>query len=261
MSKKLRATVCQLNQKMENFETEWKALVKHAKQEKSDLVLLPEMPFSHWVAVDEKFDSDVWDAAVKSHETWTERISELAPATVIATRPMDGPDRRVNDGFSWSPKLGIQSHHQKVYLPNDFPTFEANWYRSGPKSFEPFMAAGALTGMMICSELWYFEHARDYGKQKAEIIVTPRKTAKESVPRWLAAGQAAAVVAGAYSLSSNTYSDDDDRTEFGGASWIISPSGEILAQTNDKTSMITIEIDLEVARAAKKTYPRNIVVQ
>ena len=47
---------------------------------------------------------------------------------------------------------------------------------------------------------------------------------------------------------------------FAGRSWLVSPEGEILAETSADTPFLTVEIDLEEATRAKSTYPRNLAV-
>lgn len=46
----MKVTVCQINNNPEVLETDWEILKPLVKQEESELVLLPEMPFSEWVA-------------------------------------------------------------------------------------------------------------------------------------------------------------------------------------------------------------------
>lgn len=45
---------------------------------------------------------------------------------------------------------------------------------------------------------------------------------------------------------------------FGGRGWIINPDGKVLATTDEKSSFVTIEIDLKEAETAKTEYPRYI---
>jgi len=45
MDRTMKVTVCELRNDPEGLDQDWTALVAHVKSEKSDLVLLPEMPF------------------------------------------------------------------------------------------------------------------------------------------------------------------------------------------------------------------------
>ncbi len=109
---------------------------------------------------------------------------------------------------------------------------------------------------VICSELWAFQRAREYGKAGADVLVTPQLTTRSSVDKWLAGGRAAAVVSGAYSLSSNRASEAQD---YGGRGWVVSPDGEVLASTSPAAPFATVEVDLALAERAKSSYPRYVL--
>ena len=72
------------------------------------------------------------------------------------------------------------------------------------------------------------------------------------------AGSLAAVCAGAYCLSSNLWNPPGSSADCGGLGWIVSPDGDILAQTDPDAPFATIEVDLEYARRSKTTYPRYV---
>ena len=111
----------------------------------------------------------------------------------------------------------------------------------------------------ICTELWFFEHAREYSKHGIHLLVCPRVSPQSSVDKWIAAGQAAAVVSGAFCLSSNLSGPNIESIEFGGVGWIIGPEeGSVLGVTSPIKPFLTVEIDIEKAEKAKRTYPRYV---
>ncbi len=89
------------------------------------------------------------------------------------------------------------------------------------------------------------------------MIVTPRAKERASLEKWLVAGRSAAVVSGAFCLSSNR-SGEGRNTDWGGQGWIIGPDGEVLGLTSKEQPFITVEIDLSEAECAKQTYPRYV---
>lgn len=252
----MKLTVCEMHNEAELFERDWKALVAHVQHESSDLVLLPELPFYRWFGVTESVDPQEWQKAVEAHDRWLPRLNELAPAVVLGSRPAERGGKRLNEGFVWTQDGGYQPAHHKYYLPDEPGFWEATWYSRGDGIFAPAAAGQACIGFMICSELWFFEHARAYGKQGAEIIVTPRCTGT-SVEKWLVGGRAAAVVSGAYSLSSNRVGFEG-AVEFGGQGWIVDPNGVVLGITSQGQPFLSLDLDLEQAKQAKQTYPRYI---
>src|SRR3982751_1588987 len=99
-SNQMRTTVCQLSNDRRGFESGWRELCAHVKGNNSDLVLLPEMPFSNWFADKRDFDAAVWDRAVTEHRTWKQRLADLSPATVITTEPVLTNGRRFNEAYA-----------------------------------------------------------------------------------------------------------------------------------------------------------------
>ena len=254
----MKVTVCQLPDAQDAFLIQWQKLCEHTAEQKSELVLLPEMPFSSWVSAERQADPDRWLSTVQEHEAWLLRLAELAPAIVFSTRPILEEGQPFNEGFGWDLQHGILPVHRKYYLPEDEDFWESSWYRRGDGSFEPVSWGSVRIGFMICSELWFFERARAYGKQGVQILLTPRATARYSVDKWLTGGRAAAVVSGAYSLSSNKVSPPGTRPQFGGQGWIVDPDGVVLGLTTDEQPFLTVDLDITAADAAKSTYPRYI---
>ncbi|MFN8375207.1 MAG: hypothetical protein U0694_20315 [Anaerolineae bacterium] len=84
----MKVTVCELSNDAAVFAREWQALVAHVKQEQSELVLLPELPFFRWFGTTREQSAKVWNEAEQAHDMWLARIAELVPATVLGTRPV-----------------------------------------------------------------------------------------------------------------------------------------------------------------------------
>ena len=82
---------------------------------------------------------------------------------------------------------------------------------------------------------------------------------KSSVDKWIAGGRAAAVVSGAFGLSSNLNGPYTEHMEFGGAGWVIGyEEGNVLGVTSQDKPLLTVEIDLEIAEKSKRSYPRYV---
>jgi N-carbamoylputrescine amidase len=255
----MRVTVCELNDALNDFAREWDQLVAHVRSETSELVLLPEMPFSPWFAVKERFDEEVWQQAVATHDVWLARLAELGPAVVLGSRPMNQDGRRLNQGFVWDQNAGYRAAHLKFYLPNEPGFWEASWYERGDGRFIPTNCGALSIGFQICTDLWFMKHSRVYGQAGVHLIVNPRATERSTSDKWLVGGRAAAVIAGAFCLSSNRVSAEDQNVVFGGKGWIIGPDGEVLGLTSSAHPFVTIEIDLKEAERAKATYPRYVL--
>jgi N-carbamoylputrescine amidase len=251
MPRPLRVTVCEL--RAERLDEEWPALAEHVSAQSSDVVLLPEMGLAPWFARDRTFDADRWGAAVKAHERHlAERLGDLGRAAVLGSVPIDDAGHRQNEAFV-ADADGLRAAHRKYHLPDEEGFWEASWYERGDGRFELVEAAGARTGFLICTELWFMHHARAYGEAGAHLLAVPRCTPVETLDKWLAGGRAAAVIAGAFTLSAN---HGDER--FGGQGWIVGPDGDVLAITSRDEPFATVQIDLDLAEDAKSTYPRYV---
>jgi N-carbamoylputrescine amidase len=253
----MKATVCQLPDDPAALEAAFAALCEHTQAAGADLVLLPEMPFHPWLAATDKVDPARWQAAVDAHEEWLPRLASLGASIVLGSRPTnDGAAH--NDGFVWTPEHGASFAHRKYYLPDEPGFWEATWYRRAESpTFKVAQAGPATVGFMICTDLWFTEHARGYARQSAHIVVNPRATELRSADKWVAGGRAAAVMAGAYCLSSNRTGPAEGFT-WGGHGWAIDPDGAVLALTSDAEPFVTVEIDLGAAEEAKVEYPRYV---
>lgn len=254
----MKVTVCQLNDDRAAFERDWATLGEHVRAERSELVLLPEMPFARWFARASRFDPAVWRAAVEAHDLGLERLPELGAAAVLGSRPSERDGRRLNEAFVWTREGGCRAAHEKAYLPEEEGYWEARWYERGDGRFVAVEVLGLRVGFAICSDLWFFQHARAYGRQGIHILACPRATPRSTLHKWEAGGQAAAVVAGAYCLSSNRFSPDADAAELGGRGWIVDPDGLVLGTTSPERPFLTVAIDPGLAEQAKSTYPRYV---
>ena len=251
----MKVTVCEMPDDRSGFGRAWEGLTRHAKRESSDLVLLPEMTFCGWFCSAPEFDPKVWKEAVADHGRWIGRLGELGAPVVLGSRPVDEGKRRLNEGFVWT-RRGTRGVHHKNYLPNEGGFYEASWYQRGDRTFTPFQASGWKSGFMICSDLWSMASARSFGKKGVGLIAVPRCTPEASAEKWVAGGRVAAVLAGAYCLSSNRAGVRGE-VRFAGRGWVIDPDGKVLGLTSEGAPFVTVEIDQDTARRAKRTYPRD----
>jgi N-carbamoylputrescine amidase len=251
----MRVTVCQLDCERD-FEAQWAALCAHTRLMGSELVLLPEMPFAPWLPGTRDVDPAAWDDAVAAHERWLPRLGELGAGVVLTTVPISSDAGRFNQAVVWASGT-LAGAHVKTYLPDEPGFWEASWYHRGPTTFDPVDTPGGRVGFLVCSELWFLEHARAYGHTGVDLVACPRATDATNVDKWLAAGRVAAICAGAFCLSSNRVGVGGE-AELGGRGWVADPDGELLARTNAASPFATVDIDLEAARRAKKTYPRYV---
>ncbi len=252
-------TVCELPNGWTQTDLYWKRLIEHLETEKSELLLLPEMPFYTWLSKSDTPNPEHWQKAVDAHEAWMEKLNELPVNLVVASRPVIDNGSRLNQGFIWEKGKGTTKVHDKYYLPDEPGYYEATWYERGKNDFTIHRVNGVNIGFLICTELWFTRQARVYLEQDIHLLVCPRATPESEVDIWETGGRAAAIMSGAFCLSSNYNGPNTDKENFGGMAWIIGPErGKILAASSVDTPFLTLDIDLNDAINAKKTYPRYV---
>lgn len=255
----MKVCVCQLDNRPEALGSGLDALALHLQASGAEFLLLPEMCFYEWLAAEREADRERWLAAVDAHARRILELDRLGARAVIGTRPViDDRGEFRNQAYLWTPEPRVLPVHEKYYLPDEAGYWEASWYQPGPREFETCSALDLTIGVQICTEMWFFEWSRRFARAGAELLCIPRATPHQSVRKWLAGGQAAAVCAGAYCLSSNLWNPPGARADCGGLGWIISPEGDVLATTSEDEPFVCVDIDPELARHSKTTYPRYV---
>lgn len=255
----MKVTVCQLDNRPDSIESELEALARHIGATGSEFLLLPEMCFHEWLAADRQPRRERWLAAVESHAAQILQLGRLGARAVIGTRPIVSDSGAFhNQAYLWTIEPRVLPVHEKYYLPDEAGYWEASWYQPAQLEFNTCQALDLSIGVQICTEMWFFEWARHFAGAGAEILCIPRATPHASSAKWLAGGQTAAVCAGAYCLSSNLWTPPGSKADCGGLGWIVSPEGEVLAQTDRQQPFATVDIDPEFARHSKTTYPRYV---
>jgi N-carbamoylputrescine amidase len=254
----VRLVVCEAAPEMVAGDPSWRALVEAVRRHGPDIVLLNEMPFGAWIASEERPDAAVAAESCRRHDDGLRCLSDLGAPVVLGTRAATESGRTVNQGFVWDADRGLLPVHTKQFFPDEPGYYEARWFERGETHFHVASARGIDVGFLICTEVWFTEWARHYGRQGAHLIVVPRATPKASIDNWRTAIRMAAMVSGCYVASSNRAGADSRGQEFGGHGWIVDPNGQILAETAAEQPVVTAEIDVERVAAAKTEYPRYV---
>jgi len=252
----MRVTVCQLSNDIKQFEKEWVDLVSHCKLNRSEMLLLPEMPFYSWIANELVLNHSKKIAAVRAHEKWLKRIEELGDAIVAYSKPIIKEDKFYNTAFVWTKDAGHQKVHTKYYFPEEAGFYEETWFDREPKNFELIEVNGLRIGFLLCTEIWFAQYTRKYGLKGMDFLLCPRATGESSTEQWIRCGQTSSVIGGAFCLSSNRSGIGEDSFKWGGTGWICQPrDGTLLGVTSNDSPYLTIDIDLAKSKQAENDYP------
>src|SRR4051812_16180318 len=83
----LTVTVCQLDNRAQHRSQALHALRRHVVARGSELLVLPELPFSDWLAADPVPDAARWQHSVEAHRAAVDQLQELGVRAVVASRP------------------------------------------------------------------------------------------------------------------------------------------------------------------------------
>ncbi|HEY2720784.1 MAG TPA: carbon-nitrogen hydrolase family protein [Chitinophagaceae bacterium] len=253
----MKVTVCEMSDNEDDFIADWHQLTAYLDQQKTDLLLLPEMPFGKWIATEKNVSNEIKAEAMKKHEDWTIRLEHLNAKYILYSKPVIAGDKFFNTAFVYEKGSGHFKIHTKSFFPEEPFFWEESWFDpEEEKKFEVLEISGIKIGVLLCTEMWFMEYARQYGKQGIDLLLCPRATGIASANQWMRCGQTLAILSGAYCLSSNRSGPGDNNFRWGGTGWIMEPAtGDMLGITTQQEKFFSIGIDLEKSRKAKHEYP------
>ncbi|UWQ33801.1 hypothetical protein K3555_04630 [Leisingera sp. M527] len=130
------------------------ALAAHAAAEQSELVLLPEMPLSAWLAISPERDAALWDQSVHDHESGLDELGEQLGTGLAGSRPvLNAGGQPRNRAFLWQDSRFADVRHEKAALPEEDGYWESRWYGAGAQQTAPLDWNGLRIGFAICTEL------------------------------------------------------------------------------------------------------------
>jgi N-carbamoylputrescine amidase len=232
---------------------QWRELKDSVTAARADILITNELPFGPWLADSAVFSEDEARHSIRAHGKGLEGLVDLCLPAVISSRPVWNGKRLANEAFVLE-KGVIRPLHRKQYFPNEPGWFESEWYSGDGSGFSVAGILGIKMGVLLCTEAMFNEHARAYGKQEASLVVLPRASGVD-IKSWKIAGAMAALVSGAYVVSSNRVGRSRGGTRFGGGGFAFAPRGRLLAATAPASPVQTFELDPTMAALARREYP------
>ena len=247
----MKITVCEFPDDAAAIARAWDHLAATLAAAPTDLLVLPELVATASFWTQPVFDAAVWSHAVARHAALPEQFKRLAARRVLGTRAIDSDGQRLNESFLWTATRGWVPGRSKAWLPQMEGGWEATWFDRAAPVVNVVADDDLRFATLICTEIQVSPAPRALGQDGVQLIAVPRATGGHH--RWETATRMAAIAAGAFVASTNRRGG----THAGG-SWIIGPDGDELVRTDAAHPVVTIDIDLAAADAAKLTYPRTI---
>lgn len=231
----------------------WTQIAERIAGAHIDLLVTNELPFGRWIAAEAGFDRQVAQASIDTHCAGLESLAKLDVPAILSSRPVWTATLLANEAFVMERGV-VRALHRKRYFPAEPGWFETSWYCAGSDKFEASVISDVRTGVLLCTDAMFNEHARHYGRQGADLIAIPR-AAGTAVENWLAAGKMAAVVSGSYVVSSNRVGISREGVTFGGAGFAYHPDGSLLAITTPAEPLLVVDVDPSISAHQRRAYP------
>jgi N-carbamoylputrescine amidase len=232
---------------------QWQELKDSVIDARPDILVTNELPFGLWLAEGAVFSEDEALRSVREHEKGIEALIDLHLPAVISSRPVWNGKRLANEAFVLQNGT-VRPLHRKQYFPNESGWFETEWYAADDSGFKLHDVLGINVGVLLCTEAMFNEHARAYGKAGATLIVIPRASGAD-IESWKIAGAMAALVSGAYVVSSNRVGQSKGGIHFGGSGFAYAPQGRLVEVTTSTCPIRILDLDPTVSLSAQGEYP------
>jgi N-carbamoylputrescine amidase len=228
--------------------------VARAVSDGAEIVVLPEFTPRGWFPA-ERGAADQLSPPPGAVAAWAAGLARLHGCHLHCVDLEVAGDRWFNTAHLCGPDGDVLTH-RKRRLPDEPGFRETAWYAPGTEIPRVGPAAGAGVGALTCSDAMFPDAARALGRRGADLLLVPRATPAEarSMRRWSVMLRADAIVSGAYVISVNRVGTEGG-IEFAGHSVVVAPDGEVLLEMGADPGVEVVELQLDVARAAKHAYP------
>ncbi|MCA1780629.1 MAG: carbon-nitrogen family hydrolase [Dermatophilaceae bacterium] len=222
------------------------------------LVVLPELwaptgfGYQEWEERAEPVDGAV---ATAMSELARECAVLLHAGSIVERLEAPGPEgkRLSNTSLVFGPDGGMVAVYRKIHRFG-FGAGEPGLMEAGEDLVGLELPTGHRAGLSTCYDLRFPELYRRLLDVGAEVFVVPAAWPLARVEAWSLLGRARAIENQCFVLACNT-AGTHAGVAMGGASQIVSPRGEVLAEAGPDEEVLTIEIDLDDVAEAREAFP------
>ncbi|PWV46129.1 hypothetical protein [Chitinophaga sp. S165] len=116
---KIKVTVCELSNDRNQFAKDWQQLRGYLANNKTDLLLLPEMPFYTWFVNNKQVSEKIQKRSVQEHQLWIKEVEKLEVKYVIYSAPELAGRKFYNTAYIFQKGKGHQRIHTKALFPEE----------------------------------------------------------------------------------------------------------------------------------------------
>ena len=239
------------------------ARVREAAADRAQIICLPELFRSQYFCQTE--DHKYFDLAEPIPGPSTDSLGKVARETgaiiVASLFEKRAAGLYHNTAVLIGPKGEIIGRYRKMHIPDDPAYYEKFYFTPGDLGFQAWATPRGKIGVCVCWDQWYPEAARLTTLKGAEILFYPTaigwhpsEKAKYGYTQhsaWETMQRSHAIANGCFVVAVNRVGHEapagGDGIEFWGQSFIVAPSGEILAKASIEREE-TIFADIKWAR-------------
>lgn len=222
----------------------------------AELAVLPEIPLNPWSPISKApRDEDAEEVDGPRQKVLSAAASQTGVA-VLGGAIIRDPDSGVrhNTALLYDGSGSCLARYKKVHLPAEEGFWETSHYEPGHEPPTVVSGLPMKIGFQVCSDANRTTGFQLLGAMGAEVVLVPRCTPPQTYDRWKLVLRANAVTSGCFVVSSNRPAPTKEGL-IGGPSIAISPTSEVLLETTERLSVVTLRKDvLEEARADYPGY-------
>jgi len=234
----LKVSIAQINSVLGSIDKnleKHEAFVEKAIENKSDVVVFPELSLTGYSLKDA-----VYDVALKPTDSKFDRLKNLSKkiSIIFGMVELDQRFELYNSLLYFQDGL-LLNKHRKVYLPT-YGLFEEKRYFSEGNRFRAFDTKYGRVGMLICEDMWHPTSGIILAQDGASIIfVATAGVARgmddqekpENVRVWESLNRSLAISTTSYIVFANRVGIEDGLVFWGGSE-VLGPSGETIEKAN-----------------------------
>lgn len=228
--------------------------LREASERGATLAILPELPMDPWIPKRREPDpTDAEGPGGMRHEAMAAAAGRTGVALLggaIIQDPTTG--KRHNTALLFKGDGSLAARYRKIHLPFEKDFWEAAHYEPGSDPPRVIREFEIPLGIQICSDANRTSGCHLLAAQGAAVIFVPRATPAASWDRWSLVLRADAITSAAWIVTVNR-PPEGDPSPIGGPSAVISPTGEIVAES--ATGMLIVDLDQETVDQARQAYP------
>ncbi len=165
----------------------------------------------------------------------------------------------------------IAGVYRKMHIPDDPGYYEKYYFAPGDSDFSPIQTSVGQLGVLICWDQWYPEAARLMALAGADLLIYPTaigwdNTAGQSLRQteldaWITIQRAHAIANGIPVIACNrcgfeaNLHDPNTGIAFWGNSFAVGADGHLLAQAEQQTTTLSVQIDTDQTTITRHTWP------